>query len=185
MVSMKESKRKYLKTVTVFILCLLVRLIPFRAPNIEPIFAATMPTSRAHGAFLGFSFAVLSILFYDVLTGTMGMQTFFTAGAYGIIGLWAASYFKNKKGTKWDYAGFAIVGTLFFDAVTGLTVGPIFFHQSFMATLLGQIPFTMLHLLGNVVFAVVLSPVIYNFMIQEKEKKKIVVPINTFNPEII
>ncbi len=182
---MRTNKKNYLKLALVFLLCLFARLIPFRAPNVEPIFASVMPVSRAYGAFAGFSFAVFSILIYDAITGTIGVQTIFTAGVYGVIGLWATSYFKKQKANKWSYLRFAIIGTLFFDGATGLTVGPIFFHQSFINTLIGQIPFTMLHLLGNTVFAVILSPAIYNFMIKEKEKKKKVVSINIFNPKTI
>src|SRR3989344_2659252 len=164
---MNTSKRNYFKLASKFslalVLCLLARLIPFRAPNVEPILATTMPFSRAYGAFVGFSFAVLSILLYDVVTHTLGMQTFFTAGAYGVLGLRSASYFRKRESNSWSYARFAIWGTLFYDALTGLTVGPIFFHQSFLASLVGQIPFTALHLVGNVAFAAILSPGIYNW----------------------
>lgn len=185
---MGTDKKKYFKIFTGIAACLFVRLIPFRAPNIEPIFATTMPFSRAYGALTGFSFAVLSILLYDALTMTLGMQTFFTAGAYGIIGLWSASYFKKHKpahcggGDGWVYARFAIIGTLFFDASTGLTVGPIFFHQSFFTSLVGQIPFTALHLLGNVAFAFVLSPAIYNVLVRKKKSFPV---LTSFNPKII
>jgi len=161
-----------------------VRLIPFRAPNIEPILATTMPFSKAYGALAGFSFAVLSILLYDGLTGTLGMQTFFTAGAYGIIGWWSASYFKKHKASAWNYVRFAIIGTLFFDVLTGLTVGPLFFHQSFFGSFIGQIPFTALHLTGNIVFAFILSPIIYNFLIKKKKIKKLPT-INILHPKII
>ncbi len=130
-----------------------------------------MPTSRAYGALSGFSFAALSILLYDLITHTLGMHTFFTAEAYGLIGLTAAYYFTKKEISKWDYVRFAIFGTLFFDAVTGLTIGPIFFHQSFTQSLVGQIPFTALHLLGNIAFAYFLSPAIYNFMIKSRRPK--------------
>lgn len=172
---MNTDKKNYFKNLLKFflalILCLFVRLIPFRAPNIEPILATTMPFSRAYGALTGFSFAVLSILLYDIVTGTLGMQTFFTASAYGILGLWSASYFKKRKGDTKDYISFAIIGTLLFDSLTGLTVGPLFFHQSFLVSLVGQIPFTALHLLGNITFALILSPAIYNFLIRKKERK--------------
>ena len=184
---MEMRKKNYFKVALALFLCLLVRMIPLRAPNIEPILATTMPISRAYGALLGFFFAVLSILLYDVLTGTLGVQTFFTAGAYGIIGFWSANYFKNfkkNKATRWSYARFAIFGTLFFDALTGLTVGPLFFHQSFFNTFIGQIPFTALHLIGNVSFAIVLSSAIYNFMIKKKKKQKPSV-INILNPKTI
>ncbi len=166
------------------VLCFLIRLIPFRAPNIEPIMAATMPVGRIYGAFSGFSFAFLSILLYDVATHTLGVRTLFTAGAYGLIGLASVYYFQKNKGKTMDYVRFAIYGTLFFDAVTGLTVGPIFFHQSFIGSLVGQIPFTALHLLGNVTLAALLSPGIYNFLIR-KRKKESVSTINTLNPKII
>src|SRR3989344_9556789 len=195
--TMKTEKKNYLKVVLVFTLCLLARLIPFRMPNIEPILAATMPVGRAHGAFISFSFAVFSILLYDVITDTLGVQTLFTALAYGIIALWSLSYFKKREGTALDYARFAIMGTLVYDALTGLTVGPLFFHQSFMGSLLGQIPFTAFHLLGNVTFALILSPAIYNFMIKsrrpkgsgfrseasEKKKMKTTLIINPPNPK--
>lgn len=181
---MDTHKKNYFKFTLILFLCLLTRLIPFRVPNVEPILAAVMPFSRAYGAFTGFSFAVLSILLYDVITGTLGIQTFFTAGAYGILGLWAASYFKKQKANKWSYVRFAVWGTLFYDAITGLTIGPIFFHQSFFQTFVGQIPFTMLHLTGNIIFASFLSPVIYNFVIKKKEKEKLT-PFNILSPQII
>jgi hypothetical protein len=166
------------------VLCLLVRLIPFRAPNIEPIMATTMPFSKAYGALTGFSFAVLSILLYDLATHTLGVQTLFTAGAYGAVALAAAYYFQKKQGSVSDYVKFAIIGTLFFDALTGLTVGPLFFHESFMGALVGQIPFTLLHLLGNIALAAILSPAIYKILIRKKERAG-PVAINIFNPKII
>jgi LytS/YehU family sensor histidine kinase len=153
-------------------------------PNVEPILAATMPFGRVYGAFLGFSFGFLSILFYDVLTGTLGIQTLFTAGAFGLLGWWSASYFKKHEANAWNFMRFAIVGTLFFDALTGLTVGPIFFHQSFMTSLVGQIPFTVFHLIGNTVFAFILSPVVYNFLIRKKKKETKSV-ISILNPKTI
>lgn len=188
---MNTDKKNYFKIVLKFFLglflCLFVRLIPVRAPNIEPILATMMPFSRAYGALVGFSFAVLSILLYDVVTHTLGIQTFFTVFAYGVLGLWSAKYFKNFKKEKvngLEFVRFAIIGTLFFDAMTGLTVGPIFFHQSFMQSFTGQIPFTILHLLGNITFAFILSPAIYHSLIRKKKKEG---PsfINTFNPKTI
>jgi uncharacterized membrane protein len=170
----KIYRKKYLKFSLALVACLLVRMIPLRAPNVEPILATLMPISKAYGAFIGFSFAVSSVLLYDLITGTLGVQTFFTVISYGILGLWAAKYFKNFKkheDNTWTYVSFAIKGTLFYDAFTGLTVGPIFFHQSFFSSLLGQIPFTALHLISNVAFAFVLSPAIYKFLIKKRQKK--------------
>lgn len=184
---MEKTEKNYLKYVLALAMCLLVRVLPLRAPNIEPIMATLMPMSRAYGALLGFSFGVFSIFIYDLATGTLGVHSLFTGGAYGVVGMWSAIYFKNfkdKKLTGLDYAKFAVIGTLFFDVMTGLTVGPIFFNQPFLQALYGQIPFTALHLVGNVVFAYVLSPGIYNILIKKKEKESLV-PLINLNPKII
>lgn len=175
-------KKNWFKFVAGFIVCLLIRLIPFRPPNIEPILATQMPFSKAYGKIAGFLFAFLSMVLYDILTGKVGMWTFITASVYGLLGLWASLYFKNKNNSPWNYAKFAVMGTLAFDIVTGLSVGPIFFHQPFMEALVGQIPFTALHLAGNVGFAVVLSPLIYRFVIENK-KLETESLIMIFNPK--
>lgn len=166
---MNTYVKNWFKFVLGFIVCLLIRLIPFRPPNIEPIMATVMPFSRAYGKVAGFFFAFGSMVLFDVMVGKVGIWTFITAIAYGLVGLGAALHFKNKKNTAWNYAKFAIISTVFFDAVTGFTIGPIFFGQPFIAAVLGQVPFTVMHLLGNVSFAIVLSPLLYIFVIENKK----------------
>lgn len=156
--------RNWFKFVLGFVVCFLIRLIPFRPPNIEPILATQMPFSKAYGGLVGFSFAFFSMFLFDLITGNTGIWTLITASVYGFLGLWAAFFFKKKQSSAWNYAKFAVVGTIVFDAVTGLSIGPLFFHQSFIHALVGQIPFTAWHLLGNVAFAVILSPALYMFM---------------------
>ncbi len=177
-------KNNYFKFTAGVVLCLLVRLIPLRAPNIEPLLATVMPFSKSFGALAGFSFGVISILLYDVLTNTLGIQTFFTAGAYGLIGVWSAFYFKKNQANSWHFVRFAVMGTLFFDAVTGLIVGPLFFNQTFLSALIGQIPFTILHLLGNISLALILSPAIYKLLIKKKKKQETSI-IKILNPKTI
>jgi uncharacterized membrane protein len=152
-----------------FVVCLLIRLIPFRPPNIEPILATQMPFAKAYGGLAGFTFAFASMILFDLISGRVGLWTFITAGAYGLLGLWAALYFKNKENKSWNYVKFAIMGTLAFDIVTGLSVGPLFFGQPFMEALIGQIPFTFMHLLGNIGFAALLSPLLYSFVISNQK----------------
>lgn len=156
------------KIILGFVLCLLLRLVPFRPPNIEPLLATQMPFSKAYGPLVGFSFAFLSIALFDVLVGKVGVWTLITAGAYGVLGLWSVSFFKKREMKRMNYVKFAIIGTLFFDAVTGLTVGPLFFGQTLAGAFLGQIPFTVLHLIGNVTFAFVFSPLIYTYISTSK-----------------
>lgn len=178
---MNIHSKNWFKFILGFVVCFLIRLIPFRPPNIEPILSTQMPFSKKYGAFAGFIFAFFSIVLFDVITEKIGVWTLLTAGAYGILGLSAAYYFKNKSMKRWDYVKFAIIGTIFFDAVTGLSLGPIFFQQPFMEALIGQIPFTLWHLLGNISFALVLSPAIYKFVIENK-KQETQSLIKIFNP---
>lgn len=165
-------KINWLKYITAFVGVFLIRMIPFRAPNLEPIMAVIMPFGKIYGHVWAFIFGFLSIVLFDSVTSGIGIWTLITATAYGFLGLGAQYYFKNRFGWK-NYALYAVIATIFYDAITGLTIGPIFFHQSFMFSLVGQIPFTILHLLGNVSFAIVLSPVIEKWLV--KSEKSVVV----------
>lgn len=184
---MSQEKKSFLfdpKFLIGLFLSLLIRLVPFRAPNIEPILATAMPFGKYFGPFASFSFAVLSILIYDLVTNTLGVHTFFTASSYGLIGFWAGHYFKQKEGRPLEYVRFAIYSTLVFDVLTGLTIGPLFYNQSFLSALSGQIPFTILHLLGNMTLAFILSPAIYK-MLYKKKKKENLSSIKILNPKTI
>lgn len=165
---MQSSANNWLKVLVGFIVCLLVRLVPFRPPNVEPILATQMPFSKAYGKWVGFIFAFSSIVLFDLITGNVGIWTLITAIAYGLIGLWAGVYFKTRANKATTYASFAIISTIAYDIVTGFTIGPIFFGQPFLAAVIGQIPFTLLHLLGNVSFALILSPALYRYVIENK-----------------
>ena len=166
---MTSGANKAYKFFLLLLSCFLFRLLPFRAPNVEPITAALMPLGRAYGGALAFFFAVGSILVYDIFTSTLGVHTFFTTGAFGLLGIWSGRYFKGQEAGIASYIRFAIIGTLFFDVVTGLIPGPIFYGQPFAVALAGQIPFTALHLLGNVAFAATLSPVIHYLLIKKRK----------------
>ena len=162
---METYRTNWFKFILGFVVCLLIRLIPFRPPNIEPLLATQMPFSKAYGGFAGFTFAFLSIVLFDLISGKVGIWTFITAIAYGLLGLWAGKYFQYRSNKPLQYVGFAVIATIIYDAVTGLSVGPLFFHQPFMEALIGQIPFTGMHLLGNILFAAVLSPLLYTYVI--------------------
>jgi len=127
-----------------------------------------MPFGKVYGGVMSFIFGAVSIVIFDSITSGIGVWTLVTALAYGIVGYGAQSYFKNRSGWK-SYASYAVIATVFYDAITGLTIGPLFFHQSFMISLIGQVPFTALHLLGNVSFAIILSPVIERWVVKSKQ----------------
>ena len=60
---------------------------------------------------------------------------------------------------------FAAASTILFDFVTALFFGWQF-HQPLAITLLGQVPFTLNHLLGNVLLCVFVSPLLYRYVLE-------------------
>ncbi len=155
-----------LKFIVGWLVVFLIRLIPFRAPNIEPVLATQMPFAKRFGWLGGFLFGFLSIVIFDSVTSGIGMWTWVTAGAYGFLGVGAYFFFKNRESKAKNYLVFGIIGTILYDAVTGLSIGPLFFGQTFMSALMGQIPFTLYHLAGNIAFSLIVSPLIYKLVIQ-------------------
>jgi energy-coupling factor transport system substrate-specific component len=166
-------KKNWLKYTIAFISVLAFRLMPFRAPNIEPVMSVIMPFSKVYGGIMAFFFGMFSIVIYDSVTSGFGVWTVVAAIAYGLVGLGAQYYFKNRHGWK-SYASYAFIATIAYDVLTGLTIGPLFFHQSFIVSLVGQIPFTFLHLIGNVSFAIILSPIIEMWAIKEITIKNLI-----------
>lgn len=146
----------------------LFRLIPFRPPNVEPMLATLMPFSKRYGVVGSFFFGFLGIVLFDAVTSGWGVWTLVTALAYGALGPAAHFFFKNREASVKNFVSFGVIGTLVYDAITGLTIGPLFTGQSFMVALIGQIPFTLLHLAGTVAFAVFLSPVLYRWVVQNE-----------------
>ena len=141
-------------------------LLPFRPPNVEPMMATLMPFSKRYGVIGSFLFAFLGIVLYDAVTSGWGIWTLITALAYGTLGIAAHFFFRNRAASVANFLYFGIPATLAYDALTGLTIGPLFFHdQSFMQAFVGQIPFTLMHLLGTIVFSTLLSPALYRWVV--------------------
>lgn len=155
--------RHWFKFIVAWSLCILYRLSPFHIPNLEPNLAVIMPFSKKLGWFGGVMFGVMSMVIFDLLTGKLGLWTLLTAGAYGLVG--AAAPFALKR---LSYVFYAVIGAIVFDALTGLTMGPLMFGQTFRDALLGQIPFTAMHILGNALFAAAVSPLIEKYVIENQ-----------------
>ncbi len=155
------------KIFTIFLGCLLFRLLPLRAPNVEPLMASLMPLGKKHNALFSFAFGFLSIFLYDLLTN-YGYWTWTVGIAYGLVGAASSLYFKNKeKASIWNFAKFTFFATILFDLATGVLLAPLFGQSIYTAFML-QIPFTLLHLAGNLGFALTLSPLIGKWLASEK-----------------
>ncbi len=145
----------------------LFRLIPFRPPNFEPMLATVMPFSKRYGPVGSFLFGFLGIVLYDAITSGWGSWTWVTAFCYGALGIGAHFYFRNREASVRNFLTFGIPGTVLYDAIT-MFIGPVFNDQSLAVAVVGQIPFTLMHVLGTVVFATLLSPALYRWVVQNE-----------------
>ena len=157
---MKQS----LKFAVVLLLNFFLRLVPFRPANFEPIMGSMMPFAKRYGVLSAGLFSFISIVLFDSVTH-FGIWTWETAITYAVVSMWAATFFKNRDTSRGNFVGFAIMGTLVFDAITGPILPTLLHHGNFLALTFAQIPFTMSHLAGNVVFAAVLSPIIMKYIV--------------------
>jgi uncharacterized membrane protein len=123
-----------------------------------------MPYGKEWGMVAGALFGLVTVLVYDLITGTLGPWSLLTIVGYVSMGLAAGKYFEKDRG-QFGYLKFAIVGTVAYDALTGLSMGPLFFSQPFTDALVGQIPFTAYHLAGNIVLALILSPLVEKWIV--------------------
>lgn len=140
--------------------CLAFRLLPWRPPNVEPVMTAMLPFCKRLGPLWGFGFGTLNMLLFDALTGEVGTWTLVTAITYGTIGAAAYPILTRMRGKALSYALMAASGTIVYDGVTGVLMGNLLFDMPLREAFIGQIPFTVNHLLGNVVLAFVVSPLI-------------------------
>ncbi len=139
--------------------------------NISPLMATELAGSKAFGAWAGFWYGALSMIFIDLLMGKIGSWTIVTSLTYGAIGTLGSFLLKSRNPSAKNFIWVSVVGTLIFDLITGVLAGPILFGGSFLAAAIGQVPFTLRHLLGNIVFAGVLAPWFYKkIMINPKFK---------------
>ncbi|MDO8576640.1 MAG: hypothetical protein Q7R90_05025 [bacterium] len=145
----------------------LFRLIPFRPPNFEPMLATVMPFSKRYGILGSFLFGFLGIVLFDAVTSGWGSWTWVTAICYGLLGVAAHLFFKHREASVKNFLLFGIPGTVLYDAVT-MMIGPVFGKQTFILALSGQIPFTLMHLTGTIVFSVLLSPALYRWVIESE-----------------
>ena len=155
---------KHLKFLVSLVLILVVRMLPLPA-NFEPITATIMPYSRRMTMWVSMLLAVLSIFLYDLISGSFGVWSAFTAGSYALLCLFFAWVLKNKANNPMIYVLWGCVGTVLYDVVTALVISSGIYGQGVVEVLVMQVPFTINHLLSTIVTGFLLSPVIDRWLV--------------------
>lgn len=152
--------RKSLRYLGSLIFCNVYRLLRI-FPNNDPILGCALPFARRDKWWQAALFPIIAMVSFDLLTMRMGVWTIGTSLTYGLIGLVFYKYFKGKKkvGLK-TYAKGSIAGVLLFDAITGPVMSSFLFGVPFMVSVIGQIPFTLMHLVSGVCLTLAFAPVL-------------------------
>jgi uncharacterized membrane protein YuzA (DUF378 family) len=104
---------------------------------------------------------------FDLITQSFGVWTLVTSITYAVLGLIFWKYLKGKKDvTTKRYLGCGITGVLFFDLITGVIATPLMFNMSFEQAFIGQIPFTVLHLITVSFFVLLVTPLLDKHILQ-------------------
>lgn len=161
-----EKPENLIKYVLLLAACAVFRLAQV-IPNAEPIMFTTLPAAKKFGAKAAFAFAFIAMASFDFVSGRVGMWTAYTALAYGAVGFFAGKYLAGRGATRWNFLKYSVAGTIAFDIVTALIFGWQF-GQTVEATLIGQVPFTAYHLLGNVVLVTAFAPLLYKHVLENE-----------------
>lgn len=153
----KSNRVKLILSVLIANAIRLLRIIP----NNDPIMSMALPFSRRSSALTSFAFPFITMVSFDFVTGFVGSWTVVTGLTYGFIGLFFHYYLKDREkvGIK-RYLGCGIIGVLVFDFITGVLATPFMFGMSFEQAFIGQIPFTLRHLLTTSAFILVVTPLL-------------------------
>lgn len=120
------------------------------------------PFFRGRYAFLAGAFAYSLVDIIPALLGTqgtIGLWTLTGALTWGVVGLLFSS--QKPDGSPLNFARLGIAGALIFDAITGPIASTFIWGMPFSEALIGQIPFTIKHLLGIGAISLVLAPLIF------------------------
>ncbi len=159
---------RFLKVALLWLACIAVRALPWRIPNVEPVMAAMLPVSAVSGVVLSAVFPAVAMVAFDVMGGAVGIWTPVTALSYAAIGLLASRLFAGKTIRPLSAGFFALYSTLLYDAVTA-ALGPLAFGQGWIETYVGQVPFTINHVLGNIVLCALFSPLLQRWLVSSAD----------------
>ena len=127
-------------------------------PNNDPIMGFMLPEARK-SMLKSALFAFVTMIIFDIITMQVGVWTIVTASVYALFAIGVSFFFKKIKTAKISYyLGAVTIGILIFDIITGPIMSSMLFNQSLMLTIIGQIPFTLMHLVSGLTWVAVIAP---------------------------
>ncbi|UOQ47546.1 ECF transporter S component [Gracilibacillus caseinilyticus] len=138
-------------------------------PNIQPVTAIIIVAGALLGVVPAICIAIVSTYVTNLFMG-MGIWTIWQIFAWSIIGLLAGliGRYVPARYHLVILTGFSVLAAFLYGLV--LNLGTFTFSGSFFAYMLASIPFDLMHAIGNLVFMLILYPVIRRVFQQNLEK---------------
>ncbi|MRI68662.1 ECF transporter S component [Gracilibacillus thailandensis] len=138
--------------------CVIGRITFQFLPNIQPVTAIVIITGAMVGALPAICIAIISTYITNLFLG-MGIWTIWQMIAWAIIGLLAGVLGQyNRKNTMILLTIFAFFAAFIYGLIVNL--GTFTFAGNFVAYYLAGISFDIAHAVGNVIFMILLYPVL-------------------------
>ncbi len=144
-------------------------------PNVELLMPFVLSAGLAGGPVAGFLVGLSTRAAYDVYLGWAGWWTLLTAPSYAIAGLFIGYVgLKRKALGRWEMALLAGAATIVYDVVSMLAFG-LPFGIPLLNLVVGQIPFSIAHVGGNMLFCFLIAPTLATALRQFISEEKVAV----------
>lgn len=140
--------------------------------------AAFAPLMRSKYGFL-LGAALYSLV--DVVQGAVGLWTLTGALSWGLVGFLFTK--RNPSKSIVGFLGLSVGGTLLFDFLTGPVASPLLWGMPFTEALIGQVPFTLSHLIGNAALTAIFAPFVYAFAATQKNVRAFLLASGVYKPK--
>ncbi|OGB97827.1 hypothetical protein A3F06_00335 [candidate division TM6 bacterium RIFCSPHIGHO2_12_FULL_36_22] len=143
--------------ITAWFTCLFMRT-SLQHCAIDPFPGFLLLLNRQFNQLSCFIFMLMQFFVFDYINDAIGGWTLITAISYASIAVYLNFYTHNKRITIAQSILYTATAAICFDAIT-LWIGPLYFGQPITSALIGQIPFTIDHVIRACLFNVAIKAI--------------------------
>ena len=136
-------------------------------PNSDPLMGFILPAAKREKWWKAPLFAFLAMATFDLISGHLGIWTIITSVTYAAIALSYTFLLKGAKPSLSTYIPAGIAGVIAFDTITGPLMSTFLFSQPLWLSVLGQVPFTLMHIVSASFSILLITPFLDKAVMEE------------------
>lgn len=145
-------KNKSLKYISFWLIsasfCLLFKYSLNLPGNLDLVWGMQLLLAQIFGPIALGLWSATTILGGDLLADNWGAWSIITSISYFLVSCLTSALVKTKNYSFINSLIFTVLVTIFYDLLTAST-GPLFFEQAWLVMLIGQVPFSLVHMVSN------------------------------------